>query len=153
MATVPHAVDSSYYALRPRTPARAWALAFVAVVGGIGLLTAGWRDPRSTAMIVVGALIALAGLVLAVTTAAFMTSRTVHIVLSPDGFEVNGPGYDKSGSWIDVDSVSATPDGSRLVIASGRVHRTYIQCPGGEADERMAAITADIARRLHALES
>lgn len=66
--------------------------------------------------------------------------------------EVSGPGYHKSGAWIDVDAVSATPDGSRLVIARGRVDRTFIQAPGGKPDDQMRAITDDISRRMQALD-
>lgn len=149
---VPDPRETSYYALRPRTPVRAWVVAGLAFVVGAAFLLIGWPEPRNVVLIVLGAVAALGGLALGITAGAFVSSRTLHVVLSPEGYEVSGPGYHKDGSWIDVDAVSATPDGSRLVIARGRVDRAFIQAPGGETDERMQAITEDIAARLRALD-
>lgn len=143
---------NSYYALRPKAPVRAWLLAIVLVVGGGVAAMAGSSEPRTVWLIVLGVVLLVAGVALGITSVAFVSSRTLHIVLSSEGFEVTGPSYHKSGAWIDVDSVSTTPDGARLVIAQGRVDRTYIQVPGGTADARMRQITADIAARLNALE-
>ena len=47
-----------------------------------------------------------------------------------------------------MDSVSATPDGARLVIGQGHIERTFIQAPGGIADDQMKALTADLSSRL-----
>lgn len=151
-ATDSRSGDATYYALRPRTPVRAWAIAGLTLVAGVAAVLAGWPEPRNVALVVVGALLAVAGLALAITAVIFMRTRTLHITLSPDGYEVLGPGYHKSGAWIDVDAVSATPDGSRLVIARGRVDRTFIQAPGGQLDDQMRAIADDIARRMRSLE-
>lgn len=148
----PELGDTSYYTLRPQTPVRAWALAALALVVGVAACLAGWPEPRRIVLVVIGVLVGLLGVALAIAAAAFVSARTVHIVLSPDGYQVNGPGYHKQGSWIDVDEVAATPDGARLVISSGHVDRTFIQAPGGVADERMQAITTDITRRLEALD-
>ena len=144
--------DPTYYALRPQTPVRAWVIAGLALVAGGAALLAGWPEPRKLVLMVIGALVGVAGLALAITAAVFLQTRTLHITLSPDGYEVSGPGYHKSGAWIDVDAVSATPDGSRLVIARGRVDRTFIQAPGGKPDDQMRAITDDISRRMQALD-
>lgn len=152
MAT-PNLQDTSYYALRPRTPVRAWVIAVLAVVAGIWVGVVGWQDPRQIAVLVVGVLLGLSGVALGIIAAAFVSSRTLHINLSPQGYEVSGPGYHKDGAWIDVDAVSATPDGSRLVIARGQVDRVFIQAPGGEADAQMQAITDDISARLEALDA
>lgn len=152
MAT-PDPHETSYYALRPRTPVRAWAVCVLLVVVGVAAGLVGWSEPRQMVLVVGGVVAVLAGLALGITAATFVSSWTLHIVLTPEGYEVSGPGYHKSGSWVDVDAVSTTPDGSRLVIAKGLVDRTFIQCPGGEADERMRAVAEDITARLRALET
>lgn len=145
----PAASGTTYYALRPRTPSRAWLLAGLFVVAGVAAVVAGVGEPPSSVALVLGVLVGLAGIGLAVAAAAFVQSRTQHVVLSDEGFEVTGPGYHRSGVWLDVDAVSATPDGSRLVIAQGHVDRTFIQSPGGRADATMQALVADITARLN----
>ncbi len=150
-ASPPGFRDSSHYDLRPRTPVRAWVMAGIALVAGVVALVVGWPEPRNLALVVVGALLVVGGLALGITAAVFVRTRTLRITLSPDGYEVAGPGYHKAGAWIDVDAVSATPDGNRLVIARGRVDRTFIQPPRGEAEEQMRAIIDDISDRLKAL--
>lgn len=150
-ATPPGFRDPTHYDLRPRTPTRAWITAGIALLAGVIAFVVGWSEPRNTVLVVSGAVLALGGAALGITTAVFMRTRTLRITLSPDGYEVFGPGYHKSGAWIDVDAVSATPDGTRLVIARGRVDRTFIQPPRGEAEEQMRAIVDDITDRLQAL--
>ena len=151
---IPNPGDTSYYALRPRTPVRAWVLAIVLLGVGVLLIVLGWRaELRNTVLVVIGVVVGLLGLAMAIGAASFVQARTLHVALSPSGFEVNGPGYHKDGAWIDVDAVSATPDGARLVIARGQVDRTFIQSPGGSADAQMQALRNDIAARLKSLES
>ncbi|MGI5952087.1 MAG: hypothetical protein ACOX61_09650 [Brooklawnia sp.] len=152
MAT-PNVGDTAYYALQPRTPARAWVLAVSLIVVGVVLVLAGGLgETRNTVLLVIGVVVGLVGVAMAIAAAAFVQSRTLHVRLTPEGYEVNGPGYHKQGAWMDVDAVSATPDGARLVIARGQVDRTFIQAPGGRGDARMRALSADIAGRLQAFE-
>lgn len=148
MADAPQQRDgTAYYALRPRTPVRAWLLSVLLMVAGAVLLVLGWPQEQLVPM-VAGGVVLLAGLVLAILCASLVSSRTMHITFTPDGFEVSGPGYHKGGAWVDVDAVSATPDGSRLVISQGHVDRTFIQAPSGQADAQMRAIAADLSARL-----
>lgn len=144
--------QTNHYALKPQNPVRAWALAAGLLITGIALLWLGLGGSATVVwQVIVGAVLAVFGLGLGVAALTFVSNRTLYVVLSPDGFQVSGPGYHKSGAWIDVDSVSATPDGARLVIGSGHVERTFIQAPGGVADDQMKALTDDIAVRLQAL--
>ena len=138
---------TTYHALRPEAPVRAWVLACLALVIGVVGLVLGWNRDLVPIWIA-GAALVLAGLFLALIARSFVSSRTLHVTLDSDGFLVSGPGYRREGQWADVDSVHSPPDGSRLVIASGPVKRVYIQAPGGVADERMMAVTKDIANRL-----
>lgn len=142
------------YALRPKNPVRAWVLAAAGLIIGIATLSLGLSgETTNVVLVVVGVVLTAFGLILGIAALAFISNRTLYVVLSPEGFEVSGPGYHKSGSWIDVDAVSATPDGARLVIGSGHIERTFIQAPGGVANDQMKALTEDIAARLRALES
>ena len=142
---------TSHYALKPRNPVRAWAIAACLLIAGVVALWTGLAgEAANVALVVTGAVLAVAGLGLGIPAPTFVSNRTLYVVLSPDGFEVSGPGYHKSGAWIDVDSVSATPDGARLVIGQGHIERTFIQAPGSVADDQMKALTADISSRVRA---
>ena len=66
-----------------------------------------------------------------------------------DEVEVLPPG---AHGWFQHGHAEWSPDGSRLVIARGRVDRTFIQAPGGKPDDQMRAITDDISRRMQALD-
>ena len=61
--------DPTYYALRPQTPVRAWVIAGLALVAGGAALLAGWPEPRKLVLVVIGALVGVAGLALAITAA------------------------------------------------------------------------------------
>ncbi len=131
---------------------RAWAIAACLLIAGVVALWTGLAgETTNGVLVIIGAVLAVAGLGLGIAALTFVSNRTLYVVLSPDGFEVSGPGYHKSGAWIDVDSVSATPDGARLVIGQGHIERTFIQAPGGIADDQMKALTADLSARLHGL--
>lgn len=143
------------YALKPANPVRAWIVSALLLVLAI-LLIWGGVSPGETVrivMLVLGVIAAVIGLVILASAVFLVKHRTVTVVFSQEGFEVIGPGYYRSGDWIDVDAVSATPDGSRLVIDQGHIERTFIQVPGGVADEQMKALTKDIKRRLKNAES
>lgn len=150
-SAAPRPVDTSYYALRPRTPLRAWLLAGLLLVAGIAGVVVGLGEPRRPVILALGVLAAAAAFALVIAALAFVQSRTQHVVLSPEGFEVTGPGYHRSGAWLDVDAVSATPDGTRLVIAQGKVDRTFIQSAGARSDAVMKALVDDLIKRVSSL--
>ena len=152
MAEPPDSAATSHYALRPTTPVRALVLAGCCLLFGALGAFFGVQNANSV-LVALGVALAVAGVALTITAVVFVSSRTTHITLSPEGFEVSGHGYQKSGAWLDVDKVASTPDGTRLVISQGHVDRTYIQAPGCRLDDRMRAITADIAARLEAPET
>lgn len=141
--------QTSYYALRPTTPVRAWLLTGLGLALGGLAMWVGLPEPRRIVLIIAGVILLIVALILAVVAASFTSSRTTHVVLSDEGFEVSGPGYHKAGDWRDVSAVAATPDGARLVITQGHVDRTFIQAPGGAVDDRMRALTDEIAERLN----
>lgn len=139
--------EASYYSLRPARPGRAILILILALVVGGGLLAAGIVS-SSIALIVVGVILLVFAVVLAVLTMTFMSARTVEVELSDEGFEVRGPGYRRSADWSEVTAINATPDGSRLVIACGRVTRVFIQSPQGSSDELIQHLTDDMVGRL-----
>lgn len=150
MTASPHDESAAYYALRPKTPVRAIVLAAILVVAGGVLCWLGWPGSRSMPLGIAGVVALAIGVVLGIAAVVFVSSGTLHVVVSDDGFDVSGPGYHKSGAWIDVTGVSATADGARLVIARGQVDRTFVQCPGGIANERMQALVDDVSKRVRA---
>lgn len=140
--------NTTYHALRPRPPIRAWMLAvLLATIGAILLIFGVGRTP-GLVMAVCGGVLLVLGIALGMLGIIFVNARTVHITLDAQGFQVSGPGYQRSGEWDEVTAVNATPDGARIVIACGRVSRVFIQAPGGVADATMDRIAEEISVHL-----
>lgn len=140
--------SDTVHVLRPRTPVRAWVLVGLLLIAGAVLLVVGLATGTRVGLLVTGGVLLGLALVLAVVTGSFMATGRLQVSLDAAGYQISGPGYRREGSWREVDSVRSTPDGMRLVIASGPVRRDFIQAPGGVAAEQMAALISDIAERL-----
>lgn len=138
----------SSYILRPRIPRRALVLGIGATAAGLGLVVAGLLKNWALPLIVVLAVVLAVGLLTLIMVAYSMANHRVHIDLDAKGYRVHGPGMDRRGTWAKVTRVALTPDGSRLMIASGPAKRTYISCPKGGDDPSMKALVKEIARHL-----
>ncbi|MFT8394524.1 hypothetical protein [Propionibacterium sp.] len=136
------------YSLRPRPPRRAALLGGLCTVVGLVVLIAGIFSSWSVIVVVLAAIVLAAGIVVLAMVAYSMVHHAIYVDLTEQGFRVHGPGMDKKGSWAHVTKVALTPDGSRLVIASGAIKRTYISCPNGGQDPVMKALVADITSRV-----
>ncbi len=131
------------YQFVPSTPVTAWIVLAGLVIVGIALLNLEGRGWVWTGIgILIGCLIGVLFLALSI----YATKLVVEF--DEYGYRINNGAETKTGAWADVTSVSATPDGSRLIIRRGPVARDYIIAPKGASVERMAALTADLQRRL-----
>ncbi len=139
------------YNLRPRPPRRALVLGCTASVIGLVVLLVGVLIGWPLVIVILGALVLAAGIAVLVLIDYSLAHHSLHVDLDDQGFYVHGPGLERKGSWSHVTRVALTPDGSRLVIASGAIKRTYIICPNGGDDAVMKAIVADIANRVTAV--
>ena len=138
----------SSYILRPRIPRRAFVLGSAATVVGLVLVVIGLvQNWAILAIIVLAALLAV-GLLTLLMVSYSMVNHRIHIDLDAKGYRVHGPGMDRRGTWAKVTRVAVTPDGSRLMIASGPVKRTYISCPKGGDDPAMQALIKEISAHL-----
>lgn len=140
--------SGTHHVLRPRTPVRAWVLVSLMLIVGIIVLIVGLVNGIRVPALVIGGVLVLVGAVLGLITGSFVATRTLQVTLDDEGYQISGPGYRREGAWREVDQVRSTPDGLRLVIASGPVRRDFIQAPGGVTTEQMRALTDDIATRL-----
>lgn len=141
------------YILRPRPPRRALVLGCAASVIGVFVLLVGLLAGWPVVVVILGALVLAVGIAVLLLIAYSLAHHSLFVDLDDQGFHVHGPGLDRKGSWSRVTRVALTPDGSRLVIASGAIKRTYIICPNGGEDPVMKSIVADIAVRVSAVAS
>lgn len=141
------------YVLRPRPPRRALVLGVAATVIGLAALLLGIILGWALIVSILGALVLAGGVAVLVLIGYSQAHHSLYVDLDDVGYRVHGPGLDKKGSWAHVTRVALTPDGSRLVIASGASKRTYIICSTGGDDPVMKAVVADIASRVAAVSS
>ncbi|SER89818.1 hypothetical protein SAMN05443377_1177 [Propionibacterium cyclohexanicum] len=139
------------YVLRPRPPRRALVLGVAATVLGLAAGILGIVLDWALVVVILGLVVLAAGIAVLALLAYSLAHHSLHVDLDEVGFRVHGPGLDKRGSWAHVTRVALTPDGSRLVIASGAIKRTYIICSNGGDDPVMKAVVADIASRVAAI--
>jgi hypothetical protein len=135
------------YALSPAVPLRPLIVSVVLALAGVVGCVVGASRKLSVVLVISIAVLAVA-LVLVLLGLVLTRRNTIRVDLDETGFHVHGPGLDRRGRWSDVTRVATTPDGSRLVIASGPLVRTHIMAPLGGSDPQMKALVEDISRRM-----
>jgi hypothetical protein len=138
----------SSYILHPRIPRRAFALGLVGTLAGLVLVVVGLLQAWSIVWVVLSAVLLAFGLLALIMVSYSLSNHRVRIDLDDKGYRVHGPEMDRRGTWAKVTQVALTPDGSRLMIASGPVKRTYISCPKGGDDPAMKALVGEIRTHL-----
>lgn len=135
------------YTLSAAVPLRPLIVSVVLAVAGVVGCVIGVNRKLSVVLGVSIAVLAMA-LLLVVLGLVLTRRNTIHVDLDESGFRVHGPGLDRRGNWSEVTRVATTPDGSRLVIASGPLARTHIMAPLGGSDPQMKALVEDISGRM-----
>ena len=137
----------STHLMKPRPPVRAFGLAAVFALVGVGFFVApdvlGW-DRVLRAIGVVFIVLGFAILGLAVVA---MQRMKVEIVLDDAGYRVIGPFGAKTGAWADV--VRVTRAEGQILLYGRDNRRTVIVMPRGGVGD-LDALGADIAQHLNA---
>lgn len=137
--------STAKYQFFPSVPITAWLVLAGLVIVSIALFNfdaVGWRWA--------GGILLACSLLGALFVALSVRAAKLVVELDDYGYRIDNGDQVHSGAWADVTSVSATPEGNRLVIRRGPVARDYIIAPKGASVERMAQLTADLQRRLSA---
>lgn len=138
---------SSTHLMKPRPPVRAFGVAAVLALVGLGFFMApelfGWHDILRAIGIV---FIVLGFGILALAVVAMQRMR-VEIILDDDGYRVIGPFGVRTGGWADV--VRVTRATGQIILYDHDERRTVIAMPRGGAGD-LDALGADIARHLDA---
>ena len=102
---------TSHYALKPRNPVRAWAIAACLLIAGVVALWTGLAgEAANVALVVIGAVLAVAGLGLGIAALTFVSNRTLYVVLSPDDLVVGDLMIVKPGERVRKGDVIADRD-------------------------------------------
>jgi len=139
------------YLLKPRAPGGTW-LGVVLLVIGAGLAGVSFISP-STVMRVVGAVLAILGLALLIVTIVAMRRQRVWVTFDDEGYTVEGPKGEFSGSWIDVTDVSISRKTAKIALWHGPNRRTIIAHPARVMDDEFMRVREDIRTHLEALNS
>lgn len=137
----------STHLMKPRPPVRAFGMAAVLALVGVGFFVTpelfGWHGVVRG----IGVLFIVLGFVILALAIVAMQRMRVEIVLDEDGYRVIGPFGARSGSWADV--VQVTRATGQIVFYGRDQRRTVIAMPrGGDGD--LDALGIDIARHLDA---
>ena len=140
------------YLLKPRVPGGTWLAIALLVIGG-GLAGASVVLLASTALCVVGCVIAILGLALLIVTIVAMRKQRVWVTFDDEGYTVEGPRGEFSGSWIDVTDVTISRKTAKIALWHGPDRRTIIAHPGRVMDDEFMRVREDIRTHLEALNS
>lgn len=143
------AMAESIHVIKPQPPVRAFVTAAVADLVGAVVLVAALSQGWHVALVVLGALLLVAGVGLLVMALVSMNRFAARFTLTDDGYRLVGPGVEHSGEWADVSKVTQSQEGSHVTIYHGAVRRTHLLFPGGDRAQ-IDAVLADIRARLQA---
>ncbi|MCW5950698.1 MAG: hypothetical protein KIT69_00290 [Propionibacteriaceae bacterium] len=133
--------------MKPRPPVRAFGVAAVLALVGLGFFMApelfGWHDILRA----IGIVFILLGFGILALAIVAMQRMKVEIILDDDGYRVIGPFGARTGGWADV--VRVTRATGRIVLYGRDERRTVIAMPRGGVGD-LNALGTDIARHLDA---
>ena len=140
------------YLLKPRVPGGTW-LGVVLFVIGAGLTGTSFILFTSMVIRVVGAVLAILGLALLIVTIVAMRKQRVWVTFDDEGYTVEGPRGEFSGSWIDVTDVTISRKTAKIALWHGPDRRTIIAHPARVMDDEFMRVREDIRTHLEALNS
>ena len=140
------------YLLKPRVPHGTW-LAVALLVIGAALAGASLVFVSSMIMLVAGYIVAALGLLLLIVTIVAMRKQRVWVTFDDEGYTVEGPKGEFSGSWIDVTDVTISRKTAKIALWHGPNRRTIIAHPARVMDDEFMRVREDIRTHLEALNS
>jgi len=144
--------DMITYLLKPRVPGGTW-LGVGLLVIGVALAGVSFVLVSSMALRVVGCIVAVLGLVLLIVTIVAMRKQRVWVTFDDEGYTVEGPKGEFSGSWIDVTDVTVSRKTAKIALWHGPNRRTIIAHPARVMDDEFMRVREDIRTHLEALNS
>ena len=139
------------FILKPRIPGGGWITAFLAVVG-IVMSVSSLMKPNLVIR-VVGIILAVIGIILLLVILAGLRRRRVSVIVDDEGYTIEGPKGEYSGSWIDIADVLVSRESAKLalVLTSGR--RTIIAHPARRMDDEFMRLRESIRDHLDETDS
>ncbi|MCL1907635.1 MAG: hypothetical protein FWG08_06985 [Propionibacteriaceae bacterium] len=141
-----------FYQLKPRMPGGFW-LALVVMVIGMTLIIFSLTSTTSTPLSIVGCVIVLGGLILLTMTIIATLGQYVKVSFDDQGYAVESPRGEFSGSWLDVTDVSVSRKTAKIALWHGPNRRTIIAHPARTMDDEFMAIREGIRHYLDQYDS
>nr|WP_156874621.1 hypothetical protein [Vaginimicrobium propionicum] len=141
---MPEQSGQTRYVFAQRLPIWTFVVVGLLVLGGVASLIFG----KATVWTVLGVVLIVLGVVVVVLLVMALRATRLEVRLDSSGYTVINGSATTSGKWSEVSEVSATPDGTRVVIRSGKIKRTYISAPRGQWKSLMDELVADLRARL-----
>ncbi len=140
------------YLLKPRIPGGVW-LAMVLLVLGTVATGVSFAWIMSLVLRVIGIVVAVLGLVLLVLAVVVMRRMRVWVTFDDDGYTIEGPRGEFSGSWVDVTDVAVSRKTAKIALWHGSNHRTIIAHPAGRMDDEFMRVRESIRAHIEALDA
>ena len=138
------------YILKPRPPGGVWLAVLLMIAGAI---LVGVSLPGSIVLRITGGVVAAIGLILLLMVITAMRRRRVWVTFDEDGYTVEGPRGEYSGSWIDITDVTISRKTAKIALHHGPQRRTIIAHPARVMDDEFMRVREGIRTHLEALES
>jgi len=113
--------------IAPRTPVRAFLIAAVASIFGAGLMVLALINAWHVAVVVLAAIILVAGLVLLAVALLAQKASAAELVLDDEGYTVNNRAGEQWGNWAEVTRITRATNGGLVTIHEGDEKRTQLQ--------------------------
>ena len=137
------------YLLKPRLPGGAW-IAIVLIAGGA--VMTGWSLASSaTVLRIVGCAVAILGMLLLIMVIVSTRRQRVWVTFDDEGYTVEGPRGEFSGSWIDVTKVALSRHGDKIALYHGPRRRTVIAHPARTSDDEFMKVREAIHEYMEEL--
>ncbi|MCL2784543.1 MAG: hypothetical protein FWD55_03730 [Propionibacteriaceae bacterium] len=138
------------YLLKPRLPNGTW-LGVILLVLGLLLASISLLVPARTVFVVLGSVVSLLGLILLAITVVVARRQRVWVTFDDEGYTVEGPRGEFSGSWIDVTDVSVSRNSAKIALWHGPARRTIIAHPSQTMDDEFMKVREGIRDHLEDL--
>ena len=135
------------YILNPRIPGASWLAGVLAVVG-LGLTAVSFGLVPSTALRAVGLVLLVIGLAVLLLSIIGRRRARVWVTFDDEGYTVEGPRGEFSGSWLDVTDVKYSAKTARIALYHGPNRRTLIAHPAGVQDDTFMQIRDGIRKHI-----
>ncbi|MDR0283530.1 MAG: hypothetical protein LBI33_01355 [Propionibacteriaceae bacterium] len=138
------------YLLKPRVPGGTWLAAGLLIIGVV-LTGASLILVQSAPLTITGCVVAVLGLALLTVTLVAMHRQRVWVTLDDEGYSVEGPRGEFSGSWIDITDVSLSRRNAKIALWHGPDRRTVIAHPARQMDDAFMNLREGIRTHLENL--